>query len=259
MADPKQARELIAEFPEDSLKALEEITFWFDSLSRTENFKLNYRYELYETLDNAARIHQRKLSQDYLSSDRIVATNDRLTQMGISFSAAYVTEYPTFMLAGNPPQYCEKMLSAFQHGYEIDAGEARWAHEVALNSLNNALREGVNRIHALTGNPRWLFVDGITGSLSNQFDPHGMCALAPYDPTVTRARHPVTDRTDNIRWFRTARDASHLELTTLERTSGLIHPNEFGHRAVSNRLLALMPPSQSGEELERTSGRDATN
>ena len=71
MADPKQARSLIAEFPvQDATKALEEVTFWLDSVSRTEGFKLDYRFELYDALDQAAKIHQRKLSQDYLATDR---------------------------------------------------------------------------------------------------------------------------------------------------------------------------------------------
>lgn len=71
MADPKQARSLIAEFPaHDATKALEEVTFWLDSVNRTDGFKLDYRFELYDALDQAAKNHQRKLSQDYLATDR---------------------------------------------------------------------------------------------------------------------------------------------------------------------------------------------
>ncbi len=71
MADPKKARVLIAEFPaHDPSKALDEVTFWLDSVNRTEGFKLDYRFELYDALDQAAKVHQRKLSQDYLSTDR---------------------------------------------------------------------------------------------------------------------------------------------------------------------------------------------
>ena len=71
MADPKQARALISEFPgQDSAKALEEVTFWLDSVSRTDGFKLEYRFQLYDALDQAAKNHQRKLSQDYLATDR---------------------------------------------------------------------------------------------------------------------------------------------------------------------------------------------
>jgi len=71
MADLKQAKRLIAELPaNDSLKALDETTFWLDSICRNEAFKVDSRYELFGLLDQAARIHQRKLSQEYLATDR---------------------------------------------------------------------------------------------------------------------------------------------------------------------------------------------
>src|SRR6266404_1617110 len=71
MADLKQAKRLISELPaNDSLKALDEVTFWLDSICRDEGFKVNSRYELFGLLDQAARIHQRKLSQEYLATDR---------------------------------------------------------------------------------------------------------------------------------------------------------------------------------------------
>ena len=71
MVNIKQAKKLIAELPaNDSLKALDEVTFWLDSVSRTEGFKLDYCYELYDLLDQAAKNHQRKLSHEYLATDR---------------------------------------------------------------------------------------------------------------------------------------------------------------------------------------------
>ena len=72
MADIKQAKRLIAELPaNDSVKALEEISFWLDSIGRTEGFKTDFRFELTDLLDQAAKNHQRKLSQDYLSRQRL--------------------------------------------------------------------------------------------------------------------------------------------------------------------------------------------
>ena len=71
MSDLKQAKLLISELPaNDSLKALDEATFWLDSICRDEGFKVDSRYELFDLLDQAARIHQRKLSQEYLATDR---------------------------------------------------------------------------------------------------------------------------------------------------------------------------------------------
>jgi hypothetical protein len=71
MADMKRAQELIGELPQDSYKALDEVTFWLDSLNRTEGFKLDQRFELVDLIDRAAKGHQRKLSQEYLAAPRL--------------------------------------------------------------------------------------------------------------------------------------------------------------------------------------------
>ncbi len=71
MADARQAREIIADLPTiDSSRALEDIIYWLDSLNHTEGFKLDRRFENIDLLDAAAKNHQRKLSQDYLSTER---------------------------------------------------------------------------------------------------------------------------------------------------------------------------------------------
>jgi hypothetical protein len=71
MADVKNAKLLIAELPaNDSLKAVEEVTFWLDSITREEGFKVDYRFQLIDALDQAAKNHPRKLAQDYLATDR---------------------------------------------------------------------------------------------------------------------------------------------------------------------------------------------
>ncbi|MBI1989534.1 MAG: hypothetical protein HYS65_07340 [Betaproteobacteria bacterium] len=71
MAGIRQAKKLISELPAyDSIKALDEVTFWLDSIGRTEGFRVDHRFELIDLLDHAARGHQRKLAQDYLATDR---------------------------------------------------------------------------------------------------------------------------------------------------------------------------------------------
>jgi hypothetical protein len=71
MSDIKQAKKLIAELPAgDAFKALEEVTFWLDSVARTAEFKADHRFQLYDLLDQAAKNHQRKLSQEYLTNER---------------------------------------------------------------------------------------------------------------------------------------------------------------------------------------------
>ena len=71
MSDASQARQIIDGLPaNDAAKALEEITYWLDTINQNGAFKLNQRFENIELLDGAARNHLRKLSQDYLVMPR---------------------------------------------------------------------------------------------------------------------------------------------------------------------------------------------
>ena len=71
MADLKHARTLIDEMNgNDSLKVVEEVTFWLDSIVHEQGFKVDYRYQLIDALDKAAKNHPRKIAQEYLSTDR---------------------------------------------------------------------------------------------------------------------------------------------------------------------------------------------
>jgi len=70
MADAKQAQALVAELPADAGKALQEISELLESITQTDNFKLDRRYENVDLLDGAAKNHQRKLAQDYLAMPR---------------------------------------------------------------------------------------------------------------------------------------------------------------------------------------------
>ena len=68
LAEDKAARELIAELPaNDSFKALEELSYWLDSLKGVEDLKLGRELEIIDQIDQAAKNHRRKLSQDYLA------------------------------------------------------------------------------------------------------------------------------------------------------------------------------------------------
>ena len=71
MAEIKRAKKLISELPAyDAALALEELTFWLDSVTHAEGFKLGFRFELLDLLDRAAKTYQRKLAYEYLADDR---------------------------------------------------------------------------------------------------------------------------------------------------------------------------------------------
>jgi len=105
MVDIKQAKKLISELPvNDALKALDEVTFWLDSVSRTEGFKVDYRYQLIDMLDQAAKSHQRKLAQDYLATDR---------QEKFRENQLWKAEYEFWKMLGNAYIQC---VEQFQSG-----------------------------------------------------------------------------------------------------------------------------------------------
>ena len=70
MADAKQARQIIDGLPTNPVRALQEVTEWLESLTQTEGFRLNRRFENIGLLEGAVKNHQRTLLQDYLSAPR---------------------------------------------------------------------------------------------------------------------------------------------------------------------------------------------
>src|SRR5262245_16476321 len=72
MADPQQARTIIADLPsKDAVKTLEEVTDWLESLNQADSFALDKRLHGVELLDGAARRQQRELTKEYLSTPRV--------------------------------------------------------------------------------------------------------------------------------------------------------------------------------------------
>lgn len=73
LADDKAARELLAELPaNDSIKTLEELAYWLDSIKTADDLRVGRLLEIVDLIDAAAKNHQRKLSQDYLTGrDRL--------------------------------------------------------------------------------------------------------------------------------------------------------------------------------------------
>ncbi len=87
LAEDKAARELIAELPaNDSFKALEELSYWLDTLKGAEDLKLGRQFEIIDLIDQAAKNHQRKLSQDYLAGSARLQKFQEIRIWNTSFS-----------------------------------------------------------------------------------------------------------------------------------------------------------------------------
>jgi hypothetical protein len=69
MADEKGAKEVLAELPtHDPYKTLAEVAHWLDATRTAENLKPLRVFEIISLLDQAAKPHQRKLSQEYVAA-----------------------------------------------------------------------------------------------------------------------------------------------------------------------------------------------
>jgi hypothetical protein len=72
LADAKEARRVLDELASrDATPALDEIAGWLESVAADELFKPSERLALILQLDEAAQVHARKLSRDYLTSPRL--------------------------------------------------------------------------------------------------------------------------------------------------------------------------------------------
>jgi hypothetical protein len=89
-ANIREVQAVIADLPaSDSVKALEEVTHWLESLSGVEGFKLERLFEVVDLLDVAAKNHHRKLVQNYLAMQRQQKLQEnRMWSCGFKFSKA---------------------------------------------------------------------------------------------------------------------------------------------------------------------------
>jgi hypothetical protein len=72
LADIKHVRKLVSGLPaNDSVKALNDVTTWLDSINGAEGFRLERRYEVIDVLDQAATNHARKIGDVYQASQRL--------------------------------------------------------------------------------------------------------------------------------------------------------------------------------------------
>jgi hypothetical protein len=157
----------------------------------------------------------------------------------------YVMEYPdptSFLNEEGGIQYCWEIMAHFNWFFEaigarIDGSELEWVDENVLRRLNNVVREAAVKND-------WNYVPGVAAIFSN--GGHGYCATPPY-PSKKYPGNPFSGgpqilpypNTPGISWFRTAHASSIIEGPVEHtKTIGTLHPNELGHRAVSEVLLA---------------------
>jgi len=176
---------------------------------------------------------------------------------GLDPSAVYLMEYPD-PTGGPGGGLCREIAGDLTPPFgihEIDTAEAAAARSLVLEPLNRTLAEAASR-------HRWTYVNGVAAAFGAG---HGYCGTAPsYGPTadgdlagVAGAfpglspeqwyRHPATldpagpPDGPGVSWYRTAAQSAALQgPTTRWDTTGTLHPNELGHRAMARALLEAM-------------------
>lgn len=78
LGDAKELKRTLIELPLDnSLKAVDEIYGWFESLQTADDFRVDHFFDVVRQLDEAAQQHIRRLSRDYLHSPRLSKSEER--------------------------------------------------------------------------------------------------------------------------------------------------------------------------------------
>jgi hypothetical protein len=77
LGEAREFKRVLAELPQDSLKAVDEIYGWFESLRQADDFRLDYLHEVISGLDEAAQPHLRRLTRHYLGTSRLSKNDER--------------------------------------------------------------------------------------------------------------------------------------------------------------------------------------
>ncbi|HLO15750.1 MAG TPA: hypothetical protein VK206_13030 [Anaerolineales bacterium] len=156
----------------------------------------------------------------------------------------YIMEYPdptSWIDNDGDLAWCPQIMAHMDAKLEaiqatIDQGEARFAFDKALIPLNATIRSAAKE-HG------WIYVGGVANAFGN--GGHGYCAEPPYLPR-DYSGNPFPDLLPfpipaGMTWFRTAGASVTIQGPDNPiDTIGTMHPNEFGHRAMSEYLLAYL-------------------
>lgn len=157
----------------------------------------------------------------------------------------YITEYPAplYKLSDGELIYCNPVLTELADtrklginwiDREINTTELAWIDENLLTPLNDNIYQNAHQLG-------WIPV------LVNSNDslPHGLCNESPYG--VNTGSYPNTPSNiapsgPTARWFRRAKEAAWIQGPGDDpaSTKGVIHPNEYGHQWVAQRILSSL-------------------
>lgn len=155
LADLKEARKILDAVPaNDSFRALDELAHWHESVRAVEGFKSEYRAQLVQMIDEAAQLHVRKLSREYLSSPRLsriqenrlwVAIHEYWKQSAIAL-ASCLEPYASGAKGADALKSVAPLLSV--RALRAIAAQMKWQY-LRYAPFDNSLWGMVARIYAL--------------------------------------------------------------------------------------------------------------
>lgn len=171
----------------------------------------------------------------------------------------FLTEYPD---AGKDDsrQTCDPMLNdILWPGWRMSKQDAQWAYDNVLVPLNRILAQAA-AAHNNTAGTRWHFVNGISEVFQGSQDGrgHGYCASDNWIMTATESGRIQGPDPDNVARLAALAGIAAVGVTgpgsiaagaaiargyvahTLSKTTGLMHPNEVGHRVVRDRMTEAL-------------------
>jgi lysophospholipase L1-like esterase len=170
------------------------------------------------------------------------------------FKKAYLIQYPT-MDRNTNGVLCDELLSTISVGVrkygiditidlEINSAEIRWMNGKELDSLGvpikgvyilNKLNNKLKNFVANTQDNKWVFIDGVM-DISKR---HGLCTGNRAEPIYNppSLEEMLNKNADAVeRWYRRAKEANYIQGGTVKGTSGMVHPNIYGHNALMELL-----------------------
>ena len=184
--------------------------------------------------------------------NRLATEYDKLQRAivnaNIDPSNVYFMEYPTLCTYknGNKTDYCNAMLTRVveiaRPGSDgvglIDRTEAKWVVDYAVPKLNQEVSKACNKYN-------WNYIGGI----SKKFEGRGMCVGSKFQKSWYKG-NPFPRKLPNNagpygRWVRHAKeskeiqgcDGADVKKCKTRHTMGMVHPNEFGHKAIAESFL----------------------
>ena len=191
------------------------------------------------------------INSPYFNINKSLNKLGELLVTSIKSEKVYLIEYPTLSTYknGNKTNYCEAMLTRVfeverfwtSDGVgQVDETEAKWVVDYAIPRLNNAINKACQEYN-------WNYIGGVL----DKFEGRGLCVGNKFKESWYKGNpFPRTLPNNNGpygRWVRQAKESKEIQechgfnvkKCRTMFSMGMVHPNEFGHKAIAESFLSI--------------------